>query len=80
MLSQIIDCPECQGEGYVLAKGKLSFSSRYEVFEEAETFVLCQACKGEGVLEVCEICLTPFRIEHGTEVCGCEVMELPKAA
>ncbi len=54
--------------------------SRCEVFEESESFVICKHCKGEGILEVCEICLTPFRIEHGTEVCGCEVVELPKAA
>ncbi len=79
-MSKMMDCLECQGEGYVLAVEGMGFSSRYEVFEERESFVLCKQCKGEGILEVCEICLTPFKIESGIEVCGCEVIKLPKAA
>ena len=79
-LTKHIDCPHCQGEGHVMTIGRMNFSQRFEVFEETESFVCCNACNGEGVLEVCEICLAPFRIEHGEEVCGCEAVRLPKAA
>jgi RecJ-like exonuclease len=80
MLSKSIDCLHCQGEGYVLEMGRAKYSSRFEVFEESESFVLCKSCKGKGILEVCSVCLKPFKIEQAIETCGCEVVELPKAA
>jgi DnaJ-class molecular chaperone len=80
MSSKIIDCPNCQGEGYGLAIGNMTFSSRDEVYEESEVFVVCKTCKGEGKLEVCSICLEPYQIDQGIEICACISIKLPKAA
>jgi RecJ-like exonuclease len=79
MSTKHTDCPECQGEGYLLTF-KTGFSSRYETFEESESFEGCKLCKGEGFLEVCAICLQPFKVVQGIEVCGCAAVTLPKAA
>jgi RecJ-like exonuclease len=76
----IIDCPHCQGEGYLLAFGNARFSSQSESYEPDEAFELCTQCNGEGKLEVCALCLEPFQIIQGLEACGCDQIQLPKAA
>lgn len=79
-MSKTIDCPQCQGQGYLLSLGPLDFSNRYEVFEEVENLVCCKLCRGEGALEVCHLCLTPFSIRGGAEVCYCSTADLLRAA
>jgi RecJ-like exonuclease len=80
MSSKHLDCPECQGEGYLLTLGSMEFSSRFEIYQESESYERCNLCQGEGVLEVCANCLEVFKIVRGIEVCGCESLKLPKAA
>ncbi len=57
----LVDCPTCQGEGFVLAnEGHAS-----------ESPIRCAACDGSGTLEVCGGCGNVPTVEAGLEVCPC---------
>lgn len=75
------DCPECQGEGFLFYLEPAGvFSDLSEAFEPQEGYIECDVCAGEGVIDVCSYCQELPTIRNGREVCGCEVLELPKAA
>jgi RecJ-like exonuclease len=76
---QQISCPACQGEGYSLRLSGI-FADREEVYLPSESLEPCPDCAGEGVLEVCAVCLQVPAIMNGCEVCECEVQVLPRAA
>jgi RecJ-like exonuclease len=81
MTTTLIDCSRCQGEGYILVMGQPGrFSSHSETYQPDESFEICSNCKGEGVLEVCTICLESLQILRGLEACHCIQLQLPKAA
>lgn len=78
---KVISCPSCQGEGFALLVGRPgSFSSRLESYHPTESFMRCDACGGEGEIEVCVVCLEALQIIDGVEMCGCAAQEMPKAA
>jgi len=74
-----IDCPDCQGEGYVICF-QLRFSVSSETFEPSEHYQICKSCFGEGSTEVCSFCKSGFQIKEGLEVCQCKATKLAKAA
>ena len=76
-----VPCPLCEGEGarlYLGGPGRFSHSS--ETFEPEEAVETCSYCGGAGELEVCASCSEPLEIAEGRERCGCEPMQMPRAA
>lgn len=76
-----LECPDCQGEGYVLSVGRLGeYVCREATFFPSESLMDCPECGGTGYLEGCGRCLQAFSVHWGQEVCGCTRAALAQAA
>lgn len=61
----LIPCPTCDGDAYL---------------EDERGAAKCRTCGATGQIEVCECCREVPNVVNGLEVCGCEVVELGRAA